>query len=134
DIPNSFLSACLTANTIAPTAATVKLDHGAVILAAITSCTNTSNPSAMIAAGLFARKALAKGLRVHNWVKTSFTPGSKVVSDYLQASGLQADLDGLGFHLAGYGCASCGGGSGPLAPEVQSVIEENNLTVSAVLS
>ena len=134
EIPDSFLSSCQAADATAPTAATVKLDHGAVILAAITSCTNTSNPSAMIAAGLLARKALAKGLRARDWVKTSFTPGSKVVSDYLQASDLQADLDGLGFQLAGYGCASCGGGSGPLDPEVQSVIEQGNLTVSAVLS
>lgn len=135
EIPASFLSACPEASqNRAPDATTARLDHGAVILAAITSCTNTSNPSAMIAAGLLARKALAKGLKVHSWVKTSFTPGSRVVSDYLLASGLQQDLDGLGFHLAGYGCASCGGGSGPLSPEVQQVIEDNNLTVSAVLS
>ena len=134
-IPKSFLSACeAAAGTPAPVAQTASLDHGAVILAAITSCTNTSNPGAMIAAGLLARNALAKGLRVRSWVKTSFTPGSMVVSDYLRASGLQDDLDGLGFHLAGYGCASCGGGSGPLASEVQSEIERRGLTVSAVLS
>lgn len=135
DIPASFLSACpQAASHPAPAAATAALDHGAVILAAITSCTNTSNPAAMIAAGLLARNALAKGLRARSWVKTSFTPGSKVVSDYLQASGLQRDLDGLGFHLAGFGCASCGGGSGPLQPEIQEAIEEKQLTVSAVLS
>ncbi|MFW8566682.1 aconitate hydratase AcnA [Orrella sp. 11846] len=134
-IPASFLSACPAAeDTPAPTAKTVQLDHGAVILAAITSCTNTSNPSAMIAAGLLARKAVAKGLNARPWVKTSFTPGSRVVSDYLAASGLQDDLDQLGFHLAGYGCASCGGGSGPLAPEIQQDIETRKLTVSAVLS
>lgn len=134
DIPASFLAACPQAGPRASAAAPAQLDHGAVILAAITSCTNTSNPSAMIAAALLARKARARGLRVREWVKTSFTPGSKVVSDYLQASGLQADLDGLGFHLAGYGCASCGGGSGPIAPDVQSAIENRGLTVSAVLS
>lgn len=135
NIPASFLSACAdAAATPAPTAADARLDHGAVILAAITSCTNTSNPSAMIAAGLLARKALSMGLRSREWVKTSFTPGSRVVSDYLEASGLQKDLDGLGFHLAGFGCASCGGGSGPLAPEVQKAIDEGKLTVSAVLS
>jgi aconitate hydratase len=135
DIPASFLSACPAASAVpAPTADTVTLDHGAVILAAITSCTNTSNPSAMIAAGLLARKALSKGLSTRNWVKTSFTPGSKVVSDYLLASGLQSDLDGLGFNLAGYGCASCGGGSGPLSPDIQSAVDTGQLTVSAVLS
>jgi len=134
DIPASFLAACPRAAHQTQRVDTVKFDHGAVILAAITSCTNTSNPGAMIAAGLLARKAYAKGLRSREWVKTSFTPGSKVVSDYLQASGLQADLDKLGFHLAGYGCASCGGGSGPIAPEVQSAIEDRDLTVSAVLS
>jgi aconitase A len=88
----------------------------------------------MIAAGLLARKALSKGLSTRNWVKTSFTPGSKVVSDYLLASGLQSDLDGLGFNLAGYGCASCGGGSGPLSPDIQSAVDTGQLTVSAVLS
>ncbi|HLU04804.1 MAG TPA: aconitate hydratase AcnA [Advenella sp.] len=135
DIPDSFHSACPEAHASPSSGeAETGLDHGAVILAAITSCTNTSNPAAMIAAGLFARNAHAKGLRAKEWVKTSFTPGSKVVSDYLQASGLQTHLDALGFHLAGFGCASCGGGSGPLRPEIQTLIEEKQFKVSAVLS
>lgn len=135
DIPESFRSTCPQAvESVPPTASNTGIDHGAVILAAITSCTNTSNPAAMIAAGLLARNAHAKGLRAKEWVKTSFTPGSKVVSDYLQSSGLQAHLNALGFHLAGFGCASCGGGSGPLAQAVQTLIEDRQLTVSAVLS
>ena len=88
-----------------------ELSDGDVVIAAITSCTNTSNPSVMVAAGLVARNARAKGLRVQPWVKTSLAPGSQVVSDYLEAAGLQDDLDALGFHLVGYGCTTCIGNS-----------------------
>src|SRR5690606_27547892 len=91
-----------------------KLGHGDVIIAAITSCTNTSNPNVMLAAGLVARNALAKGLTVKPWVKTSLAPGSKVVTDYLTRAGLQDDLDALGFNLVGYGCTTCIGNSGPI--------------------
>src|SRR5438309_9616900 len=90
------------------------LGHGAVVIAAITSCTNTSNPSVMLAAGLLARKAVARGLRVRPWVKTSLAPGSKVVTRYLTDTKLMADLERLGFHLVGYGCTTCIGHSGPL--------------------
>ncbi|MCJ0764132.1 aconitate hydratase AcnA [Variovorax sp. CYS-02] len=110
------------------------LSHGSVVLAAITSCTNTSNPSVMLAAGLVAEKAMARGLRVPPWVKTSLTPGSRVVADYLKQAGLQRSLDGLGFHVAGYGCATCGGNSGNLSPDVERAIQEQDLTVCAVLS
>ncbi len=89
------------------------LNPGAVVIAAITSCTNTSNPSVMLAAGLLARKARAKGLATKPWVKTSLAPGSKVVTEYFQAAGVQEDLDALGFHLVGYGCTTCIGNSGP---------------------
>lgn len=110
------------------------LGHGDVVIAAITSCTNTSNPSVLIAAGLVARNAVAKGLTRKPWVKTSLAPGSQVVTDYLTASGLQDSLDALGFTLAGYGCTTCIGNSGPLDPPVARTIEENNLVVAAVLS
>ncbi len=110
------------------------LGHGAAVIAAITSCTNTSNPSALIAAGLLARKARALGLRTQPWVKTSFAPGSKVVTRYLEAAGLQADLDALGFYLVGYGCTTCIGNSGPLPEAVAKAIDERQLSVSAVLS
>ncbi|MFC9985500.1 aconitate hydratase [Microbacterium keratanolyticum] len=110
------------------------LDHGAVTLAAITSCTNTSNPSVMIAAGLVARKALEKGLKQKPWVKTTLGPGSKVVTDYYEKSGLDKDLEGLGFYTVGYGCTICIGNSGPLIEEVSAAINENDLAVTAVLS
>ncbi|MBO9626744.1 MAG: aconitate hydratase AcnA, partial [Microbacterium sp.] len=110
------------------------LDNGAVTLAAITSCTNTSNPSVMIAAGLVARKALAKGLKQKPWVKTTLGPGSKVVTDYYEKSGLDKDLEGLGFYTVGYGCTICIGNSGPLIEEVSSAINEHDLAVTAVLS
>ncbi|MGO2847673.1 MAG: aconitase family protein, partial [Microbacterium gubbeenense] len=93
------------------------LDHGAVTLAAITSCTNTSNPSVMIAAGLLARKAREKGFTQKPWVKTTLGPGSKVVTDYYEKSGLDKDLEGLGFYTVGYGCTICIGNSGPLITE-----------------
>ncbi|MBS1697405.1 MAG: aconitate hydratase AcnA [Actinobacteria bacterium] len=110
------------------------LDNGAVTLAAITSCTNTSNPSVMIAAGLLARNALAKGLKQKPWVKTTLGPGSKVVTDYYEKSGLDKDLEGLGFFTVGYGCTICIGNSGPLIDEVSAAINENDLAVTAVLS
>lgn len=110
------------------------LSHGDVVIAAITSCTNTSNPSVMIAAGLLARNALEKGLTVKPWVKTSLAPGSQVVTDYLEKAGLQDDLDELGFNLVGYGCTTCIGNSGPLQPAIAKAIEEGDLTVTSVLS
>src|SRR5687767_11096066 len=111
-----------------------KLHHGAVVIAAITSCTNTSNPSVMLGAGLLARKAVAKGLKTKPWVKTSLAPGSKVVTEYLNAAGVQKDLDALGFNLVGYGCTTCIGNSGPLPDAISKVIEENKLVVASVLS
>jgi len=110
------------------------LGHGDVVIAAITSCTNTSNPSVMIAAGLVARNALARGLSVKPWVKTSLAPGSQVVTEYLEQSGLQPDLDALGFDLVGYGCTTCIGNSGPLAPEISKAIADNDLVACSVLS
>ena len=111
-----------------------QLRDGAVVIAAITSCTNTSNPYVMIGAGLVARKARALGLTRKPWVKTSLAPGSQVVSEYLNAAGLQEDLDAIGFNLAGYGCTTCIGNSGPLAPEISRAIHDNDLVVAAVLS
>jgi aconitate hydratase len=110
------------------------IDHGAVAIAAITSCTNTSNPSVMVAAGLLARNAVAAGLSTRPWVKTSLAPGSKVVTDYLRRSGLDQPLEDLGFHTVGYGCMTCIGNSGPLAPEVGREVSERDLLVAAVLS
>ena len=110
------------------------LGHGDVVVAAITSCTNTSNPSVMLAAGLVARNAVKKGLKVKPWVKTSLAPGSQVVTDYYKAAGLQDDLDALGFNLVGYGCTTCIGNTGPLADEIGGAISEGNLVVGAVLS
>jgi aconitate hydratase len=110
------------------------LDHGDVVIAAITSCTNTSNPSVMIGAGLVAKKAVEKGLSRKPWVKSSLAPGSKVVTEYLNAAGLTPYLDRLGFNLVGYGCTTCIGNSGPLPEEVSAVIREKNLVVSSVLS
>jgi aconitate hydratase len=111
-----------------------QLEHGSVVIAAITSCTNTSNPSVMIGAGLVAKKAVAKGLQRRPWVKTSLAPGSKVVTDYLQRSGLQPYLDQLGFNLVGYGCTTCIGNSGPLPDDVSAEIRERGLVVASVLS
>ena len=110
------------------------LKHGSVVIAAITSCTNTSNPSVLIAAGLLARNARQRGLNVKPWVKTSFAPGSQVVTDYLLKSGLNEDLDALGFQLVGYGCTTCIGNSGPLPPEISQAIHQGNLSVTSVLS
>ena len=110
------------------------MHHGDVVIAAITSCTNTSNPAVMIGAGLVAQKALARGLQRKPWVKSSLAPGSKVVTDYLTKAGLQASLDALGFNLVGYGCTTCIGNSGPLPEAVEKTIAENDLIACAVLS
>jgi aconitate hydratase len=115
-------------------AATAQLTHGDVVIAAITSCTNTSNPSVMLAAGLLAKKAVQRGLRVPPTVKTSLAPGSRVVSDYLERTGLQRDLDRLGFNLVGYGCTTCIGNSGPLDPGIEAAIGGNDLVTASVLS
>ncbi|WP_435526194.1 aconitate hydratase AcnA [Microbacterium elymi] len=110
------------------------LGHGTVAIAAITSCTNTSNPAVMLAAGLFARNAVAAGLRSKPWVKTTLSPGSLVVTEYLEKAGLSPALDALGFTTAGYGCMTCIGASGPLIPAVQDAVREQGLAVAAVLS
>lgn len=112
----------------------VTLKDGDVVIAAITSCTNTSNPAVMMAAGLVAQKALALGLQRKPWVKSSLAPGSKVVTTYLEKAGLQQHLDALGFNLVGYGCTTCIGNSGPLAPAIEDAIDSGELTVSSVLS
>ena len=111
-----------------------EIDHGAVTIAAITSCTNTSNPSVMIGAALLAKNAVDKGLTRKPWVKTTLAPGSKVVSDYYERSGLTPYLDKLGFNLVGYGCTTCIGNSGPLIPEVSQAVNEGDLAVTSVLS
>lgn len=110
------------------------LHDGSIVIAAITSCTNTSNPSVMIGAGLVAKKARERGLDTKSWVKTSLAPGSKVVTDYLEKAGLLDDLEGLKFHVVGYGCTSCIGNSGPLPRHIAKAVEENDLVVSSVLS
>ena len=110
------------------------LTHGAVVIAAITSCTNTSNPQVMLAAGLLARNAVKRGLRTKPWVKTSLAPGSKVVTDYLDEAGLTAPLEELGFYLVGYGCTTCIGNSGPLPEQISAAIREGNLVAASVLS
>ena len=119
---------------VAVEGANYDLGHGDVVIAAITSCTNTSNPSVLIAAGLVAKKAVEKGLKVKPWVKTSLAPGSQVVTDYLKAAGLTKSLDALGFNLVGYGCTTCIGNSGPLAEEITDAIQKSDLVACAVLS
>ncbi len=111
-----------------------ELDHGRVVIAAITSCTNTSNPTVMIGAGLLARNALARGLQRQPWVKTSLAPGSTVVTDYLEQAGLNVPLDELGFNLVGYGCTTCIGNSGPLPEEISAAVNDKDLVVASVLS
>ena len=113
---------------------TAQLKHGSVVIASITSCTNTSNPGVMLAAGLLAKKAVAKGLKVNPAVKTSLAPGSRVVSDYLEQTGLQPYLDQIGFNVVGYGCATCIGNSGPLHPALEEAVVKNDLVVASVLS
>jgi aconitate hydratase len=119
---------------VAVEGANYDLGHGDVVIAAITSCTNSSNPYVLVAAGLVAQKARAKGLKPKPWVKTSLAPGSQVVTEYLTKSGLQTDLDALGFQTVGYGCTTCIGNSGPLADEIVDAVENNKLVVSSVLS
>ena len=129
DAPAAFLDAFPDES-----ASSTGLKNGDVVIAAITSCTNTSNPSVMIGAGLLARNAVARGLKARPWVKTSLSPGSRVVADYLEASGLQASLDALGFQTVGFGCMTCMGNSGPLAEPLAEEIEREGLAVCAVLS
>jgi aconitate hydratase len=117
-----------------PRASVSELAHGDVVIAAITSCTNTSNPAVMLGAGLLARKAVERGLEVKPWVKTSLAPGSRVVSEYLRKTGLQPFLDRLGFQLVGFGCTTCIGNSGPLAQEIEETVTRNDLIVASVLS
>ena len=123
-----------TSKTLNPDAPDLALRHGSVVIAAITSCTNTSNPSVMVAAGLVAKKAVERGLTSKSWVKTSLAPGSKVVTDYLDAAGLTPYLEQLNFHLVGYGCTTCIGNSGPLPDAVSQAIRDGDLVVSSVLS
>ncbi|MCC7460736.1 MAG: aconitate hydratase AcnA, partial [Proteobacteria bacterium] len=139
DIPSSFQksydSIDLNAKgNVTHNGQTFDLHQGAVTIAAITSCTNTSNPYVMMAAGLLAKKAVARGLKSKPWVKTSLAPGSKVVTDYLAAAGLTPSLDALGFNTVGYGCTTCIGNSGPLADPIIKAIDDNKLTVASVLS
>ncbi len=117
-----------------PSGASYNLTHGSVVIAAITSCTNTSNPDLMMGAALLARNAVKKGLKPKPWVKTSFAPGSKAVTDYLRSAGLMDSLAAIGFDLVGYGCTTCIGNSGPLPPHIQSAIEQGGLATAAVLS
>jgi aconitate hydratase len=121
-------------STPATRASTIELTHGDVVIAAITSCTNTSNPTVMLAAGLLARKAIEHGLSVKPWVKTSLAPGSRVVSEYLTKTGLQRYLDQLGFNVVGFGCTTCIGNSGPLARELEDTLTANDLITASVLS
>jgi aconitate hydratase A / 2-methylisocitrate dehydratase len=123
-----------TAKTVTSEGETFELDHGHVVIAAITSCTNTSNPSVMIGAGILARNALARGLQRKPWVKTSLAPGSKVVTEYLDRAGLTEPLEQLGFNLVGYGCTTCIGNSGPLSEEISAAVDEADLAVVSVLS
>ena len=111
-----------------------QIGHGSVVIAAITSCTNTSNPSVMLAAGLLAKKAVERGLQVPAYVKSSLAPGSRVVSDYLAKTGLQRYLDALGFNLVGYGCTTCIGNSGPLPAPIEEAVVKNDLVAASVLS
>ncbi|HPF13792.1 MAG: aconitate hydratase AcnA [Planctomycetes bacterium] len=146
DVPNGFRSSktkILTSTkeedhdhevTLTRSGQTFALGNGSVVIAAITSCTNTSNPSVMVAAGLLAKKAVERGLESKPWVKTSLGPGSKVVTEYLEGAGLTPYLEQLGFHVVGYGCTTCIGNSGPLPKEIESAIDEGRLVVSSVLS
>ena len=113
---------------------TFDLEHGSVVIAAITSCTNTSNPSVMVAAGLLAKNAVERGLARKPWVKSSLAPGSKVVTEYYDKAGLTSFLEELGFHTVGYGCTTCIGNSGPLPPEISEAVEQGDLVVCSVLS
>ena len=129
---NHVFDVCVPARQ--PDGVSYKLCHGSVVIAAITSCTNTSNPAVLIAAGLLARNAVRRGLQVKPWVKTSLAPGSRVVSEYLSAAGLLPYLEALRFHVVGYGCTTCIGNSGPLPPHVAKAVKDGDLAVAAVLS
>lgn len=134
-LPKTFkVAAADTGAAAAVEGESYKLHHGDVVIAAITSCTNTSNPSVLIGAGILAKKAVEKGLKAKPWVKTSLAPGSQVVTDYLEQSGLQNYLNHLGFHTVGYGCATCIGNSGPLPERISKTINDKNLVAAAVLS
>ncbi|MBI1273794.1 MAG: aconitate hydratase AcnA [Alphaproteobacteria bacterium] len=134
ELPSFKVTPELRGKKIAVEGTNFDLKHGDVVIAAITSCTNTSNPSVMVAAGLVARNARARGLTVKPWVKTSLAPGSQVVTDYLEKANLQGDLDAIGFNLVGYGCTTCIGNSGPLPENISKAITEGDLTACAVLS
>jgi len=139
DVPASFdktrgEAGVATVRRVAVDGTDYAVSDGDVVIAAITSCTNTSNPAVMLAAGLLAKKALEKGLAVKPWVKTSLAPGSQVVTEYLEAAGLQAPLDRLGFNLVGYGCTTCIGNSGPLTPPIAAAVEKGDLIATSVLS
>lgn len=134
ELPSLNVGKVIEGDMVAVKGADYQLAHGHVVIAAITSCTNTSNPYVMMAAGLVAKKAHALGMKVKPWVKTSLAPGSQVVTAYLQDSGLQTSLDALGFELVGYGCTTCIGNSGPLLDPIEASIKDNNLVVASVLS
>jgi aconitate hydratase len=134
ELPKLNVGTLPAGSPVAVANADFKLQHGDVVIAAITSCTNTSNPYVMMGAGLVAKKAVALGLKSKPWVKTSLAPGSKVVTEYLQNAGLDGALDALGFNLVGYGCTTCIGNSGPLNDNIEAAIKDNNLVVSSVLS
>jgi len=130
----AFAKVCPETKSMPVEGADYEIENGDVVIAAITSCTNTSNPAVMLAAGLVARKARAKGLTVKPWVKTSLAPGSQVVTDYLDKAGLTEDLDALGFDTVGYGCTTCIGNSGPLPPPISKAVNDGDLNVTSVLS
>lgn len=134
ELANGYKKADEATKRVAVDGTDFDIGHGDVVIAAITSCTNTSNPSVLVAAGLVARKANALGLKAKPWVKTSLAPGSQVVTDYLEKAGLQKDLDAIGFNLVGYGCTTCIGNSGPLPDPISKAINANDLVASAVLS
>ncbi|MCX6133794.1 MAG: aconitate hydratase AcnA [Ignavibacteriales bacterium] len=133
-LPKDFADAVTKSVPVQKNDSSFQLAHGSVVIAAITSCTNTSNPSVMVAAGLLARKASQRGLKTKPWVKTSLAPGSKVVTDYLREAGLDGPLDALGFNLVGYGCTTCIGNSGPLPESIGKAIQDNDLVAVSVLS
>jgi aconitate hydratase len=134
DSTQEIIPADSASKSVAVAGTDYRLNHGDVVISAITSCTNTSNPAVMMAAGLLARKAVEKGLKQKPWVKTSLAPGSKVVTDYLEKAGLQSYLDQLGYNVVGYGCTTCIGNSGPLTGPIADAISENDMTVCSVLS
>jgi aconitate hydratase len=134
ELPQSELGHLVHTATVRTESGSVEIGHGSVLIAAITSCTNTSNPSVMLGAGILAKKAAERGLRSKPWVKTSLAPGSKVVTQYLKRAGLTPYLEQLGFHLVGYGCTTCIGNSGPIAEGLAAAVKQNNLVAAAVLS